>query len=129
MAVLASGEHRTVLGAMQQHLSMSDDQGISYQGGSGPLEDAPIERLQSFADQVLAAIPGRAQGWIGIDFVVTRSGQWHAIEVNARLTSSYLGYRAWYGAGLAQSLTTGSAIPEVPKNLAPSSFSVADFRG
>jgi predicted ATP-grasp superfamily ATP-dependent carboligase len=82
MAVLASGEHRTVLGAMQQHLSMSDDQGISYQGGAGPLEDAPIDRLQTFADQVLAAIPGRALGWIGIDFVVSRSGQWHAIEVN-----------------------------------------------
>jgi predicted ATP-grasp superfamily ATP-dependent carboligase len=129
MAVLASRERRTVLGAMQQHFSNSDDQGISYLGGSGPLDSAPIERLQSFADQVLTAIPGLAGGWIGIDFVVTPSGQWHAIEVNARLTSSYLGYRAWYGPELAQALCTRSGPPSPPKNLLPSSFSVADFHG
>lgn len=129
VAVLAGREQRTVLGAMQQHFSTGDDQGMSYSGGSGPLEDAPIQRLQSFADQVLGALPGQSLGWIGIDFVVTPSGRWQAIEVNARLTSSYLGYRAWYGPGLAQSLSSGSAFLDAPKNLSPTSFSVEDFRG
>lgn len=129
MAVLSHRDQRTVLGAMQQHFSRVEDQGLSYEGGSGPLDNASKERLQTFADQVLAAIPGQALGWIGIDFVVTHSGRWDAIEVNARLTSSYLGYRTWYGTDLAQSLCLGTPTPDPPKNLAPCSFSVVDFRG
>jgi predicted ATP-grasp superfamily ATP-dependent carboligase len=64
-----------------------------------------------------------------VDFVIDPRGLWHAIEINARLTSSYLGYRKWLGHRLADAIVTGD-VSRCPIGLQTEcSFSVADFRG
>jgi len=130
MAILA-GSHVQVLGTMRQHLieSPGPNPSTSYVGGSGPAVSVSKDVLESYGKRVLQGIPGQPRGWIGLDFVIDPQGMWHAIEINARLTSSYLGYRKWLGPRLADAFLTGDASL-CPVGLQPESrFSLADFRG
>jgi tyramine---L-glutamate ligase len=123
---------RQALGAMEQIFSETADAAgsqRSYVGGRGPLEEAPMDRVTRFAEQVLQAVPGHAAGWIGIDFLIEPDGHWTAIEINARLTSSYLGYRMLYGSGLAGSLVDEPLPPLKLGDGGKCCFSVKDFRG
>lgn len=100
----------------------------SYVGGNGPVEVDPQE-LKRFARGLLRAVPGSRAGWIGIDFLMVPEGPWVALEINARLTSSYLGYRKHYGPMLADTIL-GVPLPIRPfPNPGAFRFSVSDFHG
>ncbi len=113
LAVLAGPSH-WILGSVAQrieHLPCKDDASVSnvqYTGGFGPLDDTTLQQLERFANRVLNAIPGKPSGWIGIDFLIPDGThdwtQWVPIEINPRLTTSYLGYRQWYGRALGDML-------------------------
>lgn len=127
-----------VLGTMQQEFAMPSKQPVDigcvasgvgeYIGGRGPL-DCDRERLVKFAKDCVSPIPGSAGGWVGIDFLILENGDWLALEINARLTSSYHGYRQWYGSAMARAILGGSLEPVLPP--APNSirFRVGDFMG
>jgi predicted ATP-grasp superfamily ATP-dependent carboligase len=102
--------------------------GGSYVGGNGPVEVDPQE-LKRFAQGLLRSVPGSRAGWIGIDFLIVPEGPWVALEINARLTSSYLGYRKHYGPMLADTIL-GGPLPIRPfPNPGAFRFSVRDFHG
>ena len=110
IAILAS-EQWHVLSAVEQFIQLEpSDSGdgssdVIYVGGSGPLRAVTREQLEQLAKKVRAALPLGAYGWIGIDFLVpVSSPELVVIEVNPRLTTSYLGYRKWYGHKLANAL-------------------------
>lgn len=113
LAVIA-GPSNWILGSVAQrieHLPCKTDASVSnvhYAGGFGPQEDTTIQQLELFANRVLNAIPGKPSGWIGIDFLIPVGAkdwtQWVPIEINPRLTTSYLGYRQWYGGALGDML-------------------------
>lgn len=113
LAVLA-GRSNWILGSVAQRIELSPcvaDASVSsvqYAGGYGPLDDTKIQQLELFANRVLNAIPGKPSGWIGIDFLIPDGAkdwtQWVPIEINPRLTTSYLGYRQWYGGALGDML-------------------------
>ncbi|MCU0719880.1 MAG: ATP-grasp domain-containing protein, partial [Pirellula sp.] len=104
-----------VLGATEQLLRI-DAFGFHYLGARGPLAKHETEGIETWCQQVLALIPG-AFGWIGIDFIATDNKSTVAperepvdrgrselscstrtlIEINPRLTTSYLLYRQVYG--------------------------------
>ncbi len=94
--------------ALENHPTQTEYSEVSYLGGTGPLAGVCIEQLMSLANQVRDALPSGAAGWIGIDFLVPNeaasSKDLVVIEVNPRLTTSYLGYRKWYGHTLADAL-------------------------
>ena len=101
---LLCGEENRILGAVEQRFESLDEEDPSewgYCGGAGPVSGVNSQALERFAREVLRAIPGKPQGWIGIDFIIEPDGQWCAVEINPRLTTSYLGYRQWYGPRLA----------------------------
>lgn len=130
LAVVAL-EQCHVLGAMQQHFATSDGTSkmAAYVGGSGPLSSCPPEALREFAIRTLQALPGRPRGWIGIDFVIEQATGWRAIEINSRLTSSYLGYRQIFGPNVAQAILDGETTG-CSRHLRESCcFSVTDFHG
>ena len=120
LAVLAGRSH-WILGSVAQrieHLPCKDNASVSnvqYAGGFGPLDDTTIQQLELFANRVLNAIPGKPSGWIGIDFLIPDGAkdwtQWVPIEINPRLTTSYLGYRQWYGGALGDMLLGIQATP------------------
>jgi predicted ATP-grasp superfamily ATP-dependent carboligase len=69
-----------------------DGRSLSYQGGSLPLPSPLAERATKLALQAVAGIDG-LQGYVGVDLVLGDDGVDYAIEINPRLTTSYIGLR------------------------------------
>jgi tyramine---L-glutamate ligase len=122
LAIVAHPGKACILGGFEQRIAIDGtrpqaSREVSYRGGAGPIAGIAMRDLERFASQVLSALPNGALGWIGIDFLIPTESQswqdWIAIEVNPRLTTSYLGYQKWYGNGLAQRLIEESACTEL----------------
>jgi predicted ATP-grasp superfamily ATP-dependent carboligase len=93
-----------VLPACRQRLS--DDRRFGYLGGSLPLPPELERRAQTLAKRIRAALSG-AFGYVGVDLVLGASadgGDDVAIEVNPRLTTSYIGLRAACEQNLAEAM-------------------------
>ena len=74
---------------------------FSYHGGRLPLPAADVERAQDLALRAVASFP-QLRGFVGVDLILaTRSADDVVVEINPRLTSSYLGLRAFTSANLS----------------------------
>jgi tyramine---L-glutamate ligase len=85
---------------------LSEDGRLSYLGGELPLAVGLAERARSLADRTLAAMPP-AIGYVGVDLVLGREADGSedcVIEINPRLTTSYVGLRAATRANLAEAM-------------------------
>jgi predicted ATP-grasp superfamily ATP-dependent carboligase len=85
----------------RQHLS--DDGRFTYLGGSLPLPPALAERATRLGLAAVRTLPGLL-GYIGVDIVLgddEHGSQDVVIEINPRLTTSYVGLRAASRANLA----------------------------
>jgi predicted ATP-grasp superfamily ATP-dependent carboligase len=101
VAVLRGPNGDYALPPCAQHLA--EDGTFAYQGGSCPLETQLAERARKLANRAVRAMPP-CRGYIGIDLVLgpARDGsQDYVIEVNPRLTTSYIGLRALSETNLA----------------------------
>jgi predicted ATP-grasp superfamily ATP-dependent carboligase len=82
---------------------LSSDGRFHYLGGRMPLPSPLGERAIDLASRAIRAIPG-LHGYVGVDVVLADnpngSDDW-AIEINPRLTTSYLGLRKLYHDNLA----------------------------
>jgi tyramine---L-glutamate ligase len=82
-----------------QHLS--DDGRFRYLGGCVPLPIALRERAVSLARCAVEAVPGLG-GYVGVDVVLGDTDQ--VIEINPRLTTSYVGLRVLAETNLAEAM-------------------------
>ena len=94
LLISADGTVLEVFPVAEQHLS--DDGHFKYQGGRIPA-DISLEAalaVQQLAQRACRAVPGLT-GYVGCDLVLPDASppQPTLIEINPRLTSSYLGYR------------------------------------
>jgi tyramine---L-glutamate ligase len=83
----------------RQHLSR--DGRFRYEGGSMPLPEPLASRAIKLALQAVAGIDG-LRGYVGVDLVLCEGGDDYAIEINPRLTTSYLGLRQLCQQNLAE---------------------------
>lgn len=94
VALLVGPRQCLPLAPAAQHLS--DDGRFHYLGGSLPLPRPLAERAVRLARRAAEVVPGLA-GYVGVDVVLgdaaDGSGDW-VIEINPRLTTSYVGLRA-----------------------------------
>lgn len=69
--------------------------GLEYQGGIVPCEGELAQQVRGMAEQVVKNLPG-LRGYIGFDFLLSSDSNKpvQILEINSRLTTSYLGYRA-----------------------------------
>jgi tyramine---L-glutamate ligase len=94
VAVLCGPGALIALPACRQHLSR--DGCFRYLGGSLPLEPELASRAERLARRAVAALPD-ALGYVGVDLVLgdrDDGGEDFVIEINPRLTTSYVGLRA-----------------------------------
>jgi predicted ATP-grasp superfamily ATP-dependent carboligase len=92
------------LPACSQRLQMGSS--IAYVGGALPLPDGLNKRAIDIARQAIETFP-QSFGYIGVDVVLGKSPDGshdHVIEINPRLTTSYVGLRAASQSNLAASL-------------------------
>ena len=104
VSFLCGPGHRTALPACRQHLST--DGRFVYQGGALISEQELALRATRLAHHALDALPP-ALGYVGVDLVLGRAGDGSedkVIEVNPRLTTSYVGLRAATSQNLAAAL-------------------------
>lgn len=93
VAILAGPRELVPLQPCFQHLS--DDGRFTYLGGSTPLPSVLANRAKRLAIKVAETLP-KPRGYLGIDMVLgsAENGTEDAvIEINPRLTTSYLGLR------------------------------------
>jgi predicted ATP-grasp superfamily ATP-dependent carboligase len=104
VAFLCGSGNRIPLPACQQRIS--SDGRMRYLGGELPLAKGLAERAMELADRALAALPATT-GYIGVDLVLGREPDGSGdvvIEVNPRLTTSYVGLRAAVNTNLAETM-------------------------
>jgi hypothetical protein len=87
-----------------QELSL--DGRFRYLGGRLPLSADLAARATALAVRAVGLVPGLA-GWVGVDLVLGDTAAGDAvIEINPRLTTSYVGLRALYPVNLAEAMLT-----------------------
>ncbi|HXT58793.1 MAG TPA: ATP-grasp domain-containing protein [Pirellulales bacterium] len=85
---------------------LSDDRRFTYLGGALPLAAELAIRARALAERAASALPG-ALGYLGIDLTLGAAPDGAGdvvIEVNPRLTTSYIGLRAACRANLAEAM-------------------------
>jgi predicted ATP-grasp superfamily ATP-dependent carboligase len=103
------GKQRECLPVGEQFLSA--DGRFQYLGGRIPAEisSAIAAEVCELALAVCQSIEGLA-GYIGLDLILTDEGDIRVVEVNPRLTTSYIGYRQLYNGILPQEWLTGTDL-------------------
>ena len=104
VAVLCGAKVQVALPPCEQLIS--EDGRMRYLGGRLPLTEGLAERAKELALRSLDALPAGI-GYIGIDMVLGRDpagGEDYVIEVNPRLTTSYVGLRASAKGNLAEAM-------------------------
>ena len=94
---------------------MSDDGRFAYQGGSLPIGEACAGRAVEIAARAIASLP-RPLGYLGVDLVLGLDPDGRGdtvIEINPRLTTSYVGLRALCQTNLAQAMIEVAAGRDV----------------
>ena len=99
------GKQRECLLVSEQFLSA--DERFQYLGGRIPAEISPTIAAEvcELALAVCQSIEGLA-GYIGLDLILTDDGDIRVVELNPRLTTSYIGYRQLYNGILPQGWLT-----------------------
>lgn len=101
-AVICGPDHCVVLEPCRQHIS--DDGRLRYLGGELPLTAGLAERARKLAELAIDALPP-VVGYVGVDLVLghdPNGTEDYVIEVNPRLTTSYVGLRASAQTNLAE---------------------------
>lgn len=104
VAVLCGPAGRVSLQPCKQRIS--EDGRMRYLGGELPLAAGLEERARSLAERAVAALPA-ATGYVGVDLVLGREPNGRedvVIEINPRLTTSYVGLRAAARTNLAEAM-------------------------
>jgi predicted ATP-grasp superfamily ATP-dependent carboligase len=104
VAVLCGPASYVPLPTCKQRLS--SDGRLRYLGGELPLPSGLTARAAELAKRALAALPPTI-GYVGVDIVLGRDpygGEDAVIEVNPRLTTSYVGLRAAAQSNLAEAM-------------------------
>jgi predicted ATP-grasp superfamily ATP-dependent carboligase len=126
VALLCGPRQRLVLPPAEQHLA--EDGSFHYLGGRVPLQAPGAPRAQRLAEQVAGTLANPV-GYMGIDLVLgadLSGADDRVIEINPRLTTSYLGLRrlargnlaAWLGA-IAQGDLAEPVFDDKPVDFQP----------
>jgi predicted ATP-grasp superfamily ATP-dependent carboligase len=97
VAFLVGPKQIVALAPAAQHLS--EDGRFHYRGGTVPLSPGLAERAIRVARPAIDAVAG-LRGYVGVDVVLGET-DW-VIEINPRVTTSYLGLRALTATNLAE---------------------------
>lgn len=100
ISLIVSGTQMHLLPAVSQVI---DPHTGEYLGGSGPLDQDLQRRATALATRAIEAMPPMAKGFIGIDLILGEDARDDCVvEINPRLTTSYVGLRHMVEGNLAE---------------------------
>lgn len=89
---------------------------FAYRGGVVPLAHPLQARAFTVAQAAVGLLPG-LRGYVGVDLVLTQEEAW-LLEINPRLTTSYIGLRQVAPFNLAQAIWDAGCRGVLPENVA-----------
>ncbi|HEY2253573.1 MAG TPA: ATP-grasp domain-containing protein [Planctomycetaceae bacterium] len=108
LMIPATGDEAEVFPVAEQ--SLSDDGRFFYKGGRIPARGVDQASIQAAALAACRRVPGLC-GYVGVDLIIPADEQSApvVVEINPRLTTSYLGYRALAVSNLAERMLPSQA--------------------
>jgi len=92
VSVISTGEESLPISLNKQDVSLgTPDSNSSYDGGIVPFDSSLKRKTFDLAKRVVESLSG-LKGYVGVDFVLSESEAF-MVEVNPRLTTSYVGLR------------------------------------
>jgi hypothetical protein len=111
---LMVGQNKSrVLSLNRQFINI--DQKFTYQGGKVPFSCDNKEAAMVLAQKAAKLIPG-LNGYVGVDMIMDRGVPW-LVEINPRLTTSYIGLRKAADINLARAIWENTLEKKLPEKL------------
>lgn len=106
-----SGREPVVFPAVAQRFA--DDGTFQFLGGELPFHDPRLsdDARQQLASLINASLGGQLHGYVGVDFILPVDGPPVLLDINPRLTTSYVGYRRLCAGNLAECLVGRTSLP------------------
>jgi predicted ATP-grasp superfamily ATP-dependent carboligase len=121
VTLISNGTEALPITLNKQTISLkTPSQNSSYKGGTTPLDDTRENAAFTTAKKLAESIKG-LKGYIGVDLILTEQEPM-VIEVNPRLTTSYVGTRKVLKFNLAQAIVNSTLRHELPSNRKPSGY-------
>jgi predicted ATP-grasp superfamily ATP-dependent carboligase len=121
VSVLATNKKSLAFSLNKQYVTLSGPDGMSsYNGGCVPFVHSRREELFILAQEVVQSVRG-LQGYIGIDLILT-DNEVFVVDVNPRLTTSYVGLREVCGFNIAEALIDAVLMGKLPRNVDSKGF-------
>ena len=123
VSLLSNDEKVAALALNAQHIKLgSPDEGSNYEGGHTPFEH-PLEPLA--VDEAVKAVETvkGLKGYVGVDLVLTGEKP-VVVEVNPRLTTSYLGLREILNINIGAEIVKASLGLEIPTNVRKEGYAI-----
>ncbi len=115
VCVISTGEQALAVTLNKQFVTLAPPEGESrYSGGVVPFDHSLEEEALKTAQRVVESIRG-LKGYVGVDMVLAREGP-VVMEVNPRLTTSYIGLRKVADFNPAQAIVDVVFGRKLPKN-------------
>ncbi len=118
VSLLSTGKKAMAFSLNSQNIILADAGGVSgYEGGSVPLDYWLKQDVFKIAEKVVENFPG-LKGYVGVDVVLTEHKAF-IVDVNPRLTTSYVGLRKVVNFNVAEALVNAvlkSRLPGKPEN-------------
>jgi hypothetical protein len=113
VSLLTTGQRSVALSLNEQRMEVGLP--FVYRGGRIPLEHPLEERAMNLARQAVGLIPG-LRGYVGVDLVLTPS-ECYVLEINPRLTTSYVGLRRVTDLNLAEAIWQSCCDGRLPERV------------
>ena len=121
VSLISTGEKAFPLTLNEQIVTLSPPNSNSaYTGGIVPLHHPLLENALETAQRTVELFKG-LRGYIGVDMVLTNDEP-VVMEVNPRLTTSYIGLRKVINFNLAQAIVNAVLKHELPENVQSSGY-------
>jgi predicted ATP-grasp superfamily ATP-dependent carboligase len=125
VSLLSTGKKAVAISLNKQNVTLAEpDKASSYDGGTVPFDHPQKQQALSMAEKVVGSFSG-LRGYVGVDLVLAQDKP-YVVDVNARLTTSYVGLRKVARFNVAEELVNAvlkGKIPTEPENRGVSCFS------
>jgi len=113
VSVLSTGKKALGICLNKQNVKVSGpDQSSSYDGGMVPFEHPLKDAALDLAEKAVESFPG-LRGYVGVDIVLSEDAAF-VLDVNPRLTTSYVGLRRVVNINIAEALINSVVLGKLP---------------
>lgn len=121
VCLISTGDQTLPLTLNKQRVTLASPRSESgYHGGTVPLNHPLKDEALTVARKVVESLGG-LRGYVGVDMVLTRDGP-VLMEVNPRLTTSYIGLRNVVNLNPAQAVITSVVERKLPRSVQVSGY-------